>query len=357
MSARKDHVWRLPKTVNGENINLESKARKKQLLTPSAKARLARITKKTAEVMVKITGRTRGGDINLKSHLDYMTRNGKLHAETQDGECISDRVSLRNLHDEWLLTNAAEQLSQPTPNATQSVSIILSMPPNSPPDRLEEAARKWARDTFGGKYDYLLVRHNDTRNPHVHVTVRAVGYDGRRLTSGPDDLQIWRERFAREMRRLGVEAEATPRQARGIVKKAPKRPIAEMERRGVEPRVRQKERQAAEREATLPKPLQPRNWSRDIQARQDSIRQAYLEHATELEDGDTDSRKLAKDIRRFVADMPVALTRRQALVTQLRHILKRRSAARSFAANNISQAHKTRDLQLQKSPTIKGLKI
>ncbi|WP_374526201.1 relaxase/mobilization nuclease domain-containing protein [Sphingopyxis sp.] len=274
--------------------------------------------------MVKVTGRSRGGSGHLKSHLDYITRNGKLQAETQDGEKITERARLRDLHDDWLLANAAEARGRPSLNAAQSVALILSMPPGTPPDRVEMAARSWARETLSGRHDWIMARHDDTKHPHVHVTVRAVGYDGRRLAPGPDDLQVWRERFARELRRLGIEAEATPRQARGVVRKMPKAAIAGMERRGVDPRVRQRERQAAEHEARAPKPAQPRDWSRDIQARQDSIRRAYLDHANALERGDAADRRLARDIRRFVADMPVALTRRQALAVELRRVLDQR---------------------------------
>lgn len=323
MAAREDDVWRLPGTVKGRDVKLKGAATGRPL-SSSAKARLGRIVNKTPEAMVKVTGRSRGGAGHLKSHLDYITRNGKLGAETQDGERITDRARLRDLHDDWLLANAAEQRGKASPNAAQSVAIILSMPPGTPRDRVEDAARTWARDTLGGRYDYLLARHDDTKHPHVHVTVRAVGYDGKRLAPGPDDLQAWRERFARELRRLGVDAEATPRQARGVVRKATKGPIVGMERRGVEPRVRRQERQSAERDAKAPKPPQPRDWSRDIQARQDSIRRAYLGHADELARGDAGDRRLANDIRRFVADMPVALTRRQALATELRHVLEQR---------------------------------
>jgi len=323
----------------------------KRPLSSSAKARLARIANKAPEAMVKVTGRSRGGPGHLKSHLDYITRNGKLQAETQDGERITDRARLRDLHDDWLLANAAEQRGRPSPNAAQSVALILSMPPGTPRDRVEDAARTWARDTLGGRYDYLLARHDDTKHPHVHVTVRAVGYDGKRLAPGPDDLQAWRERFARELRRLGVEAEATPRQARGVVRKAAKGPIVGMERRGVEPRVRRLERQSAEREAKTPKPPQPRDWSRDIQARQDSIRRAYLGHADELAQGDAADRRLAQDIRRFVADMPVPLTRRQALATELRHVLDQRpgrvapspSGSAPAAPEGLHRANPTRD--------------
>lgn len=154
-----------------------------------------------------------------------------------------------------MLANAAEARGKAGPNATQSVAVILSMPPGSPPDRVEAAARTWAKETFGGKYDYLMARHDDTDHPHVHVTVRAVGYDGKRLAPGPADLQQYRERFAHQLRRQGVEAEATPRQARGHVRKANPIAVHHAERRGVEPRVRTTVKRDAEREAAKPKPL------------------------------------------------------------------------------------------------------
>lgn len=320
MAHAEDHVWRLPATVKGQDAKL-NQAPSPRSLSPSARARLARIASRAPEAMVKLTGRSRGGPAHLKAHLDYITRNGRLQAETQDGEKISDRARLRALHDDWLLANAAESRGRSTPNATQSVAIILSMPPGTPPDRVEAAARTWARETFAGKHDWIMARHDDTSHPHVHVTVRAVGHDGRRLAPGPADLQLWRERFARELRRLGVEAEATPRQARGVVRKAPQPAVQRSEQRGQEPRVRKVERRDAEKEARAPKPPQPRDWSRDIQARQESIRRAYLGHADTLAQGDAADRRLARDIRRFVADMPVPLTRRQAMAVELRRVL------------------------------------
>jgi type IV secretion system T-DNA border endonuclease VirD2 len=90
----------------------------------------------------------------------------------------------------------------------------------------------------------------------------------------------------------------------------------------LEPRVQKVQRQSSQREAHAPKPPQPRDWSRDIQARQEAIRRAYLAHADKLGQGDGADRQLASDIRRFVADMPVPLTRRQALAAELRHVLE-----------------------------------
>lgn len=336
MADREDDVWRLPGTVKGQDVRLAGGG-KSRPLSPAGKARLQRIVAKAPEAMVKVTGRSRGGAGHLKAHFDYITRNGKLHAETQDGERILDRAALRALHDDWMLANAAEARGKAGPNAAQSVGIILSMPPGTPPDRVEAAARTWARETFGGKHDYLMARHDDTKHPHVHVTVRAVGVDGKRLAPGPADLQQWRERFARELRRLGVEAEATPRQARGVVHKVPRSAIHRTEQRGAVPRVRAAERREAEKDAKAPKPPQPRDWSRDIQARQESIRRAYLGHADELAKGDATDRRLAGDIKRFVADMPVPLTRRQALSVELRQVLEKHPGRGAPTPVNVPQ--------------------
>lgn len=200
------------------------------------------------------------------------------------------------------------------------------MPPGSPADRVESAARTWAKDTFGTGHDWLMVRHDDTDHPHVHVSIRAVGPDGLRLTPKSTDLQNWRETFAKELRRLKVEAEATPRQARGAVRTATKAPIEHMERKGVEPKERKAERQAAEREAKAP-PAERPEWNRTISARQAKICDAYLAHAAELATGNANDRRLARDVERFVAEMPVTLTRRQALAVELRRVLERENGA------------------------------
>jgi hypothetical protein len=266
--------------------------------------------------MVKITGRSRGL-AGLKSHLDYITRNGRLEGETNSGIPVHDRADLRRLHDDWLLTNAVMSRSGSNPNAAQSVGVILSMPRGTPKDRVHDAARTWAIETFGDRYDWLLVRHEDRDHPHVHLTVRAVGNDGRRLAPGPADLQGWRERFARELRRLGVPAEATPRQARGKVQRSDTAALHRIKERGGQSTVGQIQLLDAARAARADS---KGAWEQAIQARQEAIRRAYLHHAAELDAGRAEDRQLAADIRRFIADLPVALTRRQTLAAELRQV-------------------------------------
>lgn len=317
---RDEEVWRSANTAKGSDVRSGrgSGANRSLSLSPSARSRLARIVARKPEVMVKITGRTRGAQ-HLKKHLDYVTRNGRLVAETRDGEVLTSRDSVRVLHDDWLQDNAVLANGRNTLQAVQSVSIILSMPPGSPPDRVQEAARTWARETFADRHDWLMARHDDKDHPHVHVTVRSVGNDGRRLTAGPKELQGWRERFAHELRRHGVEAEATPRQARGQVRKSAPIAVHKIEGRGTVPAARQREVSLAAREADTAAPRPAPGWEAEIEQRQRAIQKAYLKRAELLSEGnDPADRQLARDIKRFVAEMPVAVTRRKALAAELR---------------------------------------
>jgi hypothetical protein len=153
MSApEEEQVWRLPNMAKGKDTKLlgGSGTYRSPSLSPAARERLGRIVARTPEVMVKVTGRTRG-ITHLKAHLDYLTRNGRIVAETQSGELIGDRAGLRELHDEWVLSNAAEPRGRNTPQGAQSVGIILSMPPGAPRDRVQDAARTWARETFADR--------------------------------------------------------------------------------------------------------------------------------------------------------------------------------------------------------------
>lgn len=315
-----EEVWRLPQTARGRDTRLGTRSGPDHppSLSPAAKARLSRIVRRTPEVMVKITGRSRG-IVHLKQHLDYITRNGRLLAELQDGTKIENRADLRALHDDWLAANALTERSRPNPNAAQSVGVILSMPAGTPPDRLHEAARTWAREILGN-HDWLLVRHDDRDHPHVHVTARAVDHDGRRLIAGPADLQRWRETFARELRRLGIEAEATPRKARGIVQKPEVSAVHRITVRGGNSVVGKRREAEARREAADQADLTPSAWERALQDRQRVIRETYLARAEQLERGSADDRRLAKDIRAFVAGMAVPLTRRQAMAAELRRV-------------------------------------
>ena len=203
-------------------------------LTPRMRAKLERIVSRAPEVMVKITGRTKGV-AHLKSHLAYITRNGELDAETEQGAAMTGRVGLKDLQQRWADDAALDDKRRR--DGSLSINIILSMPAGTDAIAVKDSARAFAIETFGDNHDYVFVQHLDDKHPHVHLTVRSLGHDGRRLNPRKADLQAWRERFAAELRLRGIAAEATPRRTRGRVRKADRGAVLALRKRKITPEV------------------------------------------------------------------------------------------------------------------------
>jgi hypothetical protein len=56
-----------------------------------------------------------------------------------------------------------------------------------------------------------MTLHTDQAHPHVHVVVKALSEQGGRLNIRKATLREWRRDFARYLRDLGIEANATGR--------------------------------------------------------------------------------------------------------------------------------------------------
>lgn len=194
----------------------------------AAYAQLARIIRRAPEVMVKITGATRDGS-HLQAHLDYISRNGRLVLEGPDGEQLEGRGEMRALASIWAMEAALEPGGRR--DRPLSRSIILSMPRGTDAIRLHDAARAFAKEAFGERFPYVFALHDEGGHPHVHLTVRTLGSDGVRLNPRKADLEVWRQRFAQALRDRAVEAEASPRRARGVLRKAERTPVRKMRER------------------------------------------------------------------------------------------------------------------------------
>ena len=157
--------------------------------------------------MVKVTGRTHD-----PAHLDYISRNGQLELETQDGAIVAGRDGVKDLASNW----AAEQLSDRRTRlgAPFSHSVVLSMPAGTDPVALRDAVRAFAVVVFASEHEYAFTLHTDTPRPHVQLSISSRGHDGKRLNPRKADLELWRQVFAEKLRERGVAAEATPRRAR-----------------------------------------------------------------------------------------------------------------------------------------------
>lgn len=294
---------------------------------PAIRARLARVVGRTPEVMVKVTGRTRD-PAHVAAHLSYITRNGELEAEDQDGLRLAGREDVLDLAEDWSAMQMAD--SRRRSSSRFSVGLILSMPAGTDPLRLRDAARQFARESFAETFDYVFVLHTDTANPHVHLSVRALGRDGSRLNPRKADLEVWRQRFAESLREHGVDAEATPRRSRGVTLKADRTAIRKMRERwqfgrGGMPRVHRAA--LAEAASTLLRDddaLRP--WEARLLARQRRVRELYLLQARVLQaSADPGDRRLGAAVEAFLAAMRPPDTRRLRMARELRAAGRRKS--------------------------------
>ena len=217
------HPVRLPREDRGL-LEIVSHARtpplRRDRLSPDQIAQVARTVRRTPEVMVKVTGG--GTSIRaVSAHLAYITRHNDLDLHSDDGTVASDRDTQRALTKHWHLDLSSRQggsrggSDKPGRAYKLVQNIVLSMPHPTPPEKVLAAAKVFAREKFGLQHRYAMALHTDQRHPHVHLVVKAEGYDGRRLHIDKPMLRSWREDFARMMRAQGVAANATPRALRG----------------------------------------------------------------------------------------------------------------------------------------------
>jgi hypothetical protein len=199
------------------------------------------------EVLVKISGGGRDAD-GVQAHFEYIDRHGKLDIETDHGEVLKGKTAATELINEWALDygtvpGAPHSRNKVGPDGKrrqprQAFNIVLSMPAGTPPQKVLQAVKKFAREEFAHQHRYAMALHAEEKgkhgtHPHVHLVVKAEHeYDASRLNPRKADLQRWRERFAEYLTELGVAATATRREDRGFVKTHKKTPIYRAAQRG-----------------------------------------------------------------------------------------------------------------------------
>ena len=285
--------------------------------SPAQIEQIRRTVNRTPEVMLKVTGGgTRVGAV--AAHLSYISRNGKLAIETDEGTRVASREAQKALLNDWHLELSAGQYRAPrdgrgTARRTKLVhNIVLSMPSPTPPEKVLAAARKFAREKFGTQHRYVMALHTDQRHPHVHMVVKAESEDGRRLHIDKEMLRTWREDFARMMREQGGAANATPRVLRGKNKGNTKDAIYRAQRRGASHAVR-------DRVTDVVRELQSTGTVRDpakshlVETRKAMVA-AWLRTADQLDaQGEV---ILAGKVRRFSRHLPPVLTDRERLAAE-----------------------------------------
>jgi hypothetical protein len=206
-------------------------------LTPEQVEHLRRTVQRVPEVMVKVLPRASNDLKAAGKHLDYISRHGKLALEADDGEPWEGRNG-STLLEAWDLDldDVRRQAGLAVVGGRKPPKLIhklmFSMPAGTSPDKVLSAVRNFAREQFWGQHRYAFALHTDEDHPHVHLVLKAVSEQGVRLNIRKATLRHWRSEFARNLRLLGVPANATERAVRGQDHKSNKDGIYRATQRG-----------------------------------------------------------------------------------------------------------------------------
>jgi hypothetical protein len=191
-------------------------------LTPAQAQMVARTAARTPEVVVKVLS---GGATSSKAvmrHLKYVGRKGEVDLHTDDGDTLKGRDAATQLPEDWNLdleeAGAQKRIGRGTKAKPLRLvhKIVFSMPAGTDPKKVLTGVQNLCREEFALKHRYIMALHTDDPHPHVHVILKAVSEQGTRLNIKKAHLKEWRFKFAAHLRELGVAANATPRQFRGV---------------------------------------------------------------------------------------------------------------------------------------------
>lgn len=304
-----------------------------QTISAADKARLARVVKGAPEVMVKVSKPAKNDKsgnpirvsraseaVRASEHLAYISRNGKIEVENDRGETFSGRQKVGVIYREWMEKHEEDRREGSATERTRiTTSIVFSMPGTANAEAVKDAVRALARQEFQGRHDYAMALHTDTHHPHVHLTLRTVGEDGQKLNLRKADLQRLRDTFAEKLRTRGIEAESTPRHARGVTRRGEVTPVYKIRQRGGKPladarKMRQVRRDLEDNGGRLPQ----KAWDDALIARRNRVMATYDQAATILAgSADPKDRDLAYATQKFSARLTETTTQRAEMARSL----------------------------------------
>jgi hypothetical protein len=280
---------------------------------------ITRTVGRTPEVMVKVVNQGSKSLAGVGRHVDYIGRKGLADLETDDGEILRGKNAGIDLLEDWNL-DLIEQRGKInlTPNKPKEpprlvYKLIFSMPAGTPPEKVHAAVRNFAREEFALKHRYVMALHTDEPHPHVHVLIKATSDQGQRLYVRKATLREWRAGFANHLRVLGVAANATPRQVRGVVSYQKPDGIYRARSRGES--IHYQKRVFAVAAELVEGQLQVETGKRKLLRTREEVRRGWLAASDELTR--LGHHEIAAQVRRYVEQMPRPLTEREYIATKL----------------------------------------
>jgi hypothetical protein len=300
-------------------------------LLPGEIAHITRTVRRAPEVMIKISGGGQSAKA-VAAHFGYIGRQ-EFEIETDHGQHITGTDAQRGVIADWDLDLDAAESRSPYRGAsgrkpTKLVhNIVLSMPKGTPAVGVLEASRAFAREEFAFQHRYALVLHTDQPHPHVHLVVKAMSEQGRRLNIRKQTLRDWRRKFASCLRAQGIAANATERAVRGVTNPQKSNGIYRAMRAGRSTHMR-------ERAESVAAAMQAGNLRVEAgKSRMVDTRREVIRHWSGIQQllRSNGQEQLANEVERFVAGMPAVQTERDwfalALTDRTRDVRRERSLA------------------------------
>lgn len=296
-----------------------------------------RTAKRTPQVVVKITSRIHGAGSTVGA-MTYAGRVGMsdrepIGIETSEGKHLMSAHDMLTLAREW---QQWEQADEARRKGATAIAMVFSMPPGTDPEKVREAVRELAENDMANRR-WVMALHTDEDHPHVHLLIAGRDNDGRRFNPNREFLQHCRERFAENLRARGIEADATPRKARGYPPKTDPTPVVKMRQRGVVPAAdRARGAMIAGKTDTGDQLARRQKARARTAANIATVRGVYQRAIAELEaHGGQEEAKRARALRAFVDTMPGAPDARNEIIERLK-------------SGNVLPADFTKDPQLER---------
>jgi len=280
---------------------------------------ITRTARRVPEVVVKVLTHGRQDLKGVQRHLAYLGRRGDLAIETDEGERIQGPGVEKDLLEDWdLEIEEYRRRAALGPRKDRSPpklvhKVLFSMPPGTPPAKVLTAVQNFAREEFALKHRYLMVLHSDEPHPHVHMVIKAVSEQGVRLNIRKVTLRDWRQKFAAQLRREGVAANATEREIRGGSRTRKTDGIYRANLRGESTHVRDRADTVAS--AIRKGEFEAEEGKSKLRATRTEVERGWARIGEILvAQGQSE---LAAEVRRFVQNMPPVRTEREQIAYEI----------------------------------------
>ena len=287
-------------------------------------AQRLRVSREAPQAVLKITSHSRGLK-DVRNRLRYISRQGELPLETEDGCVLEGAEEVDELAAHWAADFSNRKGT--VRKARDAMNLVVSLPAGTDREKALEAAREFFAEAFAGNHEYAFAAHDDTDHFHIHLVVKLRGRDGKQMRASRKDPDLWRQKFAAKAREKGLDLDASPRWARGKGRRSSTPvPIHELRRRGEIP---QRDTAAAEEALHRARDAddRPSEHEAAMQAINHFERLEYARQAVQVTDQACRLRndgerlkalRMASDLALWAEQMPQPLSRSETLMAAVK---------------------------------------